>query len=190
MPIILGVTGNIACGKSLAGKYLSELGVPVLDSDEVVHKLYANDKDLQEKLKTEFGTSDRQIIATMVFGAENKDKLKVLEALIHPAVGKHFEEWLAAHQKDKIVANLVPQLYEAGLEGRYDKILVITTKPELQLSRLASRYRELDQETLKKRIAAQMLQEEKAVRADYLIDNSSSEADLRLKIKDLWQKLR
>ncbi len=190
MPLILGITGNIACGKSLAGQYLREAGVPVLDSDEVVHELYAHDQDLQAKLKAQFGTSDRQAIAGMVFGAENKAKLKTLEALIHPAVGRHFEKWLEAHQGDKIVANLVPQLYEAGLEGRYDKILVITTSPELQLSRLASRYPELNQEALKKRIAAQMPQEQKATRADYLINNTGSEADLRLQIKVFLEKLR
>ncbi len=190
MPLILGITGNIACGKSLAGQYLREEAVPVLDSDEVVHELYAHDKDLQAKLRAEFGTSDRKLIADMVFGAENKAKLKTLEALIHPAVGRHFEEWLEAHQKDKIVANLVPQLYEAGLEGRYDKILVITTSPELQLSRLASRYPELGLAALQERINAQMTQEEKSKRADYLIENTGSEADLRLQIKALLEKLR
>ncbi len=190
MPLILGITGNIACGKSLAGQYLREEGVPVLDSDEVVHELYAHDLSLQEKLQAQFGTSDRQLIATMVFGEENKTKLKTLEALIHPAVGRHFEKWLVDHQADKIVANLVPQLYEAGLEGRYDKILVITTSPELQLSRLASRYPELNQEALKKRIAAQMPQEDKAKRADYLIENTGSESNLRLQIKVFLEKLR
>lgn len=190
MPLVLGITGNIACGKSLAGQYLRQEGVPVLDSDEVVHQLYASDKDLQEKLKDMFGTYDRQAIAAMIFGPENRTKLKTLEALIHPAVGRYFEEWLAAHQEDKIVANLVPQLYEAGLEGRYDKILVITTSPELQLQRLASRYPELSTEALHERIAAQMPQVEKAARADYLIENGGSEADLRLQIKVLLEKLR
>jgi dephospho-CoA kinase len=126
----------------------------------------------------------------MVFGAENRLKLKTLEALIHPAVGRHFEKWLEAHQKDKIVANLVPQLYEAGLEGRYDKILVITTSPELQLSRLSSRYPELNVAALKQRIEAQMPQEQKSAHADYLIDNKGSEADLRLQIKVFLEKLR
>jgi len=190
MVLVLGVTGNIACGKSLAGKYLAEFGVPVLDSDEVVHQLYANDEDLQDKLKAEFGSIDRQTIARQVFGPENKAKLRALEALIHPAVGRVFEDWVNANKKAGLIANLVPQLYEAGLEARYDKVLVITTSPEQQLARLKARQPELTETALKQRLEAQMPQSEKAVRADYLIDNSGSEADLRLKIKDLVEKLR
>ncbi len=188
-PLILGITGNIACGKSLAGQFLREAGIAVLDSDEVVHQLYATDKDLQNKLQAQFGTIDRHLIAGMVFGAENKAKLRILESLIHPAVGLKFEEWLKANSGSKIVANLVPQLYEAGLEPRYDKILVITTKPELQLARLSKRYPELSQAELEKRISAQMPQAEKASRADYTIDNSSGSEDLRLEIKKLLKQL-
>ncbi len=188
-PLILGVTGNIACGKSLAGKYLREAGVPVLDSDEVVHELYSSDADLQEKLKSEFGTIDRQAIAKQVFGLENRTKLRTLEALIHPAVGRKFDEWLAKHQGNKIIVNLVPQLYEAGLEGRYDKILVITTSPELQLSRLSARNPELGAEELRARINAQMPQAEKAARADYIIDNSGKPEELKQKLAELLKTL-
>ncbi len=190
MPLVLGVTGNIACGKSLVGKYLSELGVPVLDSDEVVHQLYASDLNVQQKLLAEFGTCSRDEIAKQVFLAGAEAKRKKLEEIIHPPVAKIFENWVIEHSKAPVIANLVPLLYEAKLEGRYDKILVIATSPELQLARLSARQPELSQEALEQRIKSQMPQYEKASRADYLIDNSGSEADLRLQIKDLIEKLR
>ncbi len=179
------------------------MGIPVLDSDEVVHQLYANDAEIKAALEAEFGTTDRAAIGKIVFGTEALAKRKKLEAIIHPAVAREFSAWVkkqssgpetvaankASQNAPKILANLVPQLYEAELESRFDKILVVTCDPAMQLARLAKRNPELSAEALKKRIESQMPQSEKAARADYVIDNSGSPEELGFKLEQLTTKL-
>ena len=184
-PLILGLTGGIACGKSLAGRYFQDEGIPVLDSDSVVQELY-KDPDIQNKLIQEFGTYDKSKLATLIFGDEPVTcaRRQKLEKILHPEVAKRFEAWLSDNSQAPLVVNLVPLLDEAKLESRYDKIVVISCKPELQLKRMGFRNPELSSLELEKRIKSQLSQEIKAQKADFVIDNSGSPEELRVKIKD------
>ena len=118
MPFLLGLTGNIASGKTTVSEIFRDRGIPVIDSDYVVHELYTKDRSVQNKVLALLGTLDRREIAAIVFasGAEATEKRKKLEAIIHPAVDEYIQKWVqdleSAHP---ILVNEVPLLFEAGL---------------------------------------------------------------------------
>ncbi len=191
MPKVIGLTGNIACGKSAVGKILEAHGIPVLDSDLVVHDLYAHDSKVQAAIEAAFGTLDRSEIAKQVFGdnKEAKAKRKLLEEIIHPAVDTKLREWIKTHNSSPLLFNLVPLIFEAGLESRYDYIVTIICPEKDQLARLKKRHPHLSEEDIFKRIHSQMPQDEKAVKSNYVLDNSSDLAYLESQVEELLKEL-
>jgi dephospho-CoA kinase len=188
---VLALTGNIACGKSLAGEIFRKHGVPVIDSDDIVHELYANDQKVQEALIKEFGTLDKKKIAQQIFGdsKENNTKRKRLEEIIHPAVDKHLRNWIKANNKHPILVNLIPLVFEAGLEERYNAILVVSTDEAIQRERLSLRNPDLSEEEIIKRLKSQMPQTEKVKRANYVILNNAGKEELEEQIIKLLQEI-
>jgi len=176
MPLVVGLTGNIACGKSTVGNILRQKSIPVLDSDEVVHDLYENDREIQEKILKDFGTLDRKEIGKKVFGTspENLAYKKKLESILHPAVHKKFEQWVKANSQAPIVVNLVPLLFEANLEHRYDYIVCIITDEKNQIARLKKRDPNMPEAQILARIRSQMPQDAKAKLSDHVISNNST----------------
>lgn len=176
MPLVVGLTGNIACGKSTVGDILRQKSIPVLDSDEVVHDLYENDREIQEKILKDFGTLDRKEIGKKVFGTspENLAYKKKLESILHPAVHKKFEQWVKANSQAPIVVNLVPLLFEANLEHRYDYIVCIITDEKNQIARLKKRDPNMPEAQILARIRSQMPQDAKAKLSDHVISNNST----------------
>jgi len=189
MPLVVGLTGNIACGKSTVGELLRKKSIPVLDSDTVVHELYDNDSDIQEQILKEFGTLDRKQISKKVFGAspENLVYKKKLEAILHPAVQKKFEQWVQANYKAPLIVNLVPLLFEANLEHRYDYIVCIITDEENQIQRLKKRDPNMPEAQIIARIRSQMPQIKKAELSDLVISNNSSLEALELEVDKFLQ---
>lgn len=187
MSIILAVTGNIACGKSEAGKIFTKLGIPVIDSDDIVHQLYAQDLKIQAELMQEFGSLDRTVISKIVFA--DPEKRKKLESIIHPAVNREFLSWVNQNQDAPLLVNLVPLVFEAKLEKRYHQILVISCPENLQLSRLKKRRPDLDDSSAREIINSQMSQADKIKRADHHIINKADIAELERHIKALVQNL-
>lgn len=192
MVTVIGLTGNIACGKSTVGKIFLDLNIPVLDSDDVVHKLYAEDKKVQNELMQEFGTLDKKEIAQMVFGDSDThvQKRKSLEAIIHPAVDNAFRNWVKENQKEVFMVNLVPLLFEAGLEFRYDYIACVTTDEKNQLERLRKRNPEMPEQEALARIKSQMPQEQKRQKSNFEIKNSGNIEDLKIQVEDILDELR
>ncbi|MCE2928383.1 MAG: dephospho-CoA kinase [Candidatus Caenarcaniphilales bacterium] len=191
MTLVIGLTGNIACGKSSAGKILGEMNIPILDSDAVVHQLYASNKQVQAKILEHFATLDRKKISQEIFGesVNAKEKRKILESIIHPAVDREFRNWIRENQQSPIIVNLVPLLFEANLQSRYDFIVVIKTKEELQRKRLKERNPDLSDEEIDNRIKSQMSQEKKAGMADFIIENNGPIDDLEIQIEELLDRL-
>jgi dephospho-CoA kinase len=191
MPKVIGLTGNIACGKSAVGKILESRGIPVLDSDSVVHELYDHDSRVQAAVLEAFGTLDRSEIAKLVFGdsKEAKDTRKSLEAIIHPAVDNKLRQWIRDHNHHPLLFNLVPLIFEAGLESRYDYIVTVLCPEDQQRTRLKNRQATLSDEEISKRIQSQMSQEEKAVRSNYVLDNSSGFEYLESQVNELLKEL-
>lgn len=177
----LGVTGNIAAGKSTIQKYFENDGIKCIDVDEICHMLYDSDKAVIEKVKALFGKFgfheldndnfiDRSKIRTLVF--KNPQIKKELENIVHPAVKQKVDEFVNENKEETFVAIFSPLLYETGTQKDYDKILFIKIGPQLQLKRLLARNPFLTEETALDRINSQMGQEKKECKADFVIDNS------------------
>lgn len=194
--MILGVTGNIASGKSLVAELLRRRGARVLSADQLAREIVAPGSALLAELAELFGAEvigsdgglNREILADIVFADEGARQR--LNALLHPAIGRLAEERLAqlAASAAPLIVYEAPLLYEAGAEGRVDKVLVVTVSPKVQLERLCRRDR-LDEEAASQRVAAQMPQADKVARADYLVDNSGSRAELEQRVERLWREL-
>lgn len=188
---IIGLTGNIACGKSSLARLLIERGIPILDSDEVVQQLY-EDKQVQSEILEIFSSLDKQKIASLIFGDDDEAKFrrKKLEAILHPRIELKFKEWLKQNQSAELVVNVLPLLFEAGLENRYDYIVTVYCNDKLQASRLQARNPELSGAEIEKRIKSQMSQAEKIKRADYLIENNQGIEELKLGLEMVLEQIR
>jgi dephospho-CoA kinase len=199
--ITLGITGTIGSGKSTVGKILAELGIPIIDTDEIVHSLLSSDKNTQRLVIERFGSSvvaneglaaqsiNRKALGQIVF----KDDLarNALEKILHPRVRQicraKIEEY-AKHPSRKLVAFLVPLLFEAGLASEYYQTWAIVTRDDVLRDRLLRRDG-FSQAEVERRLAAQWTQEKKASLADKVVDNSGSEAETRKQVVELIHEL-
>lgn len=194
--MILGVTGNIASGKSLVAELLRKKGAAVLSADLLARELVEPGSRLLDRLVALFGESilaaggglDRGKLGELVF-ADDESRQK-LNSMLHPEIARLSEQRLAALVKSGValVVYEAPLLFEAGAEKRVDKVLVVTAEPDIQLQRLVARD-QLDEAAAKLRISSQMPQQEKVRRADYVLDNSGGYADLEWAVDRLWLEL-
>lgn len=175
--IKVAITGNIASGKSVVESYLRELGYKVFDTDKIAHKILENSFEV----KKIFGTSDRKEIANIVFS--NKEKLKQLEAIIHPEVKKEILNLFKLNEK--IIFISVPQLFESGFNKLFDKVIFISADDNLRLERLIKRNNLTKEEALK-RISAQNKEEEKISKSDFILYNNGDIESLKNEIKNLF----
>jgi dephospho-CoA kinase len=169
-PLAVAITGGIGAGKSEALAAFARHGAATISSDAVVHELY-EDPDVQAALQERFGTSDRERVRDLVVA--DRDSLLWLEQLLHPRVSARTDAWREEISQlpdpPALAVNEVPLLYEAGAEGRFDAVVVITAPRELRAER-----RQLDE-----REERLIPEEEKVQRADfsYVNDGSLDELD-------------
>ena len=190
-PLTIGLTGGIAAGKSEALAAFGRLGAATLSSDAVVHELLESEQ-LKQILVARWGPEvappegvDRARIGGIVFA--EPEQLAWLESQIHPLVGVRTAEWLAALPADTEFAVVeVPLLFEGGGEGRFDTTVAVIAGEELRRDRAAARGHALVDE----REARQLSQEEKAARAEHVVVNDGSVADLERELSALLGKLR
>ncbi len=172
--IILGLTGSIGMGKTVAAGMFERLGVPVHDADAAVHRLLAEDRRTVAEIGRAFpgtvaaGTVDREALARQVFG--KPDRLDRLEDILHPAVRRNQCRFLqrAAVRRVPIVALDVPLLFETGLDDWCDLVAVVWAPARVQEARVRAR-RGMTAERLAAIRARQMSDTEKKARADFLI---------------------
>lgn len=195
--MILGVTGGIACGKSTVAALFEKLGAQVISADAIARELVTPGSAVLAQLVARFGrtivaadaTLDRQRLAALVFGDDTARQ--ALDAIMHPAIAILSSQKLqqaVLRQPGQLVVYEAPLLYEAGAEGRVDKVLAVTIDPELQVQRLQQRD-QCSPDAARQRIAAQWPQAEKARRADYVIDNSHGLDALHQQVAALYQQL-
>lgn len=194
--MILGITGSIACGKSLVAELLRKRGAALLSADQLAREVVEPGSSLLDELVTLFGEQiltldgalDRDRLGRLVF-ADEAARLR-LNALLHPAIAKLAEQRLAvlAGSGVLLVVYEAPLLFEAGAEGRVDRVLVVRIEPQLQLQRLMERDG-IDAADARQRIDTQMSQQEKLDRADYIIDNSGSRDETQRQVETLWTQL-
>jgi dephospho-CoA kinase len=191
-PLTIGLTGGIAAGKSEALAAFGRLGAATLSSDAVVHELLESEAfraDLAERWGPEVAPpgapTDRGRIGGIVFA--DPAELTWLESKIHPAVGAETAAWIAGLPADTEVAVIeVPLLFEGGREKVFDTTVSIVAAEDVRRERAAARGHAL----VDAREARQLTQEEKADRAEHVVVNDGSVADLEAALSALLAKLQ
>jgi dephospho-CoA kinase len=197
----VGLTGGLACGKTTVGNIFRELGARVIEADSVAHELMVPGSKVYEEIVQHFGpgvlrpdaTLDRRRLAEAAFG---HGRIEELNRIVHPAVIARQEDWLRQVEQAEPQAVAVVEaalLLEAGMGRRFDKLVVVTCRPEQKAARFAQR-QGLDLATaeaeVKRRQAAQWPDSEKIAAADYVIDNSAGLEELRLQVQQIYPKLK
>lgn len=190
-PLTIGLTGGIAAGKSEALAAFARLGAATVSSDAVVHELLETEPMLPrlverwgEEVAPE-GRVDRDRIGSIVFA--EPDELKWLEGQIHPLVGQRIGTWLASLPADAGLAVVeVPLLFESGMEKVFDTTVAVTASDEVRSERAQARGHALVDE----REARQLAQDDKASRAEHVVENDGSIEDLERELSALVEKLR
>ncbi|MBB4403473.1 MULTISPECIES: dephospho-CoA kinase [Rhizobium/Agrobacterium group] len=190
--IVIGLTGSIGMGKTTTAKLFAGEGVPVLDSDEVVHGLYrAEAVPLIEAAfpgTTVSGTVDRQKLGEVL--RQNPANFSRLEEIVHPLVRGRQEAFLEqARKEDRQFALLdIPLLFETGAESRVHKVVVVSCAPEIQRERVLSRPG-MTEEKFEMILARQMPDAEKRRRADFIVDSGNGVEAARDQVREILQKL-
>lgn len=191
--IIVGLTGNIATGKTAVMKMATERAALTLDADRLVHDILAGDSQAQDQVITAFGASiqtldgeiDRQKLAEIVFNEPSE--LRKLEAILHPLVRQRLWQRLETSQETIVFIEAI-KLIEGSLASECDQVWVTTCPAELQIERLMS-IRGMDRETAELRVRAQPPQELKLAKADVIIDTSLSLQQTRYQFDTAWNGL-
>ena len=193
VPFLLGLTGNIACGKSTVGQILSErYSAEYVDADRVVHGLYAAGTPQTSAIVSHFGpelmaadgTIDRRRLGDIVMA--DPEALRTLEGILDPGVRAAIEDRLARSTAQVVVLAAI-RLIEGGLYRRCQAVWVVVCDRQLQLARLeASRGLSADQARL--RVAAQRPAEEKVRYADAVLTNNARLDDLVAQVDSAWQR--
>jgi len=193
----IGLTGNIATGKSYAAGHFASLGARIINADHIAHELLEYGTDVYQNVLTEFGAEilradgsiDRKRLGEVVFSSE--EKRRRLNAITHPAVRNAILREIAAIEKDacgEIIIVEAALLVETGGYKEYDGLIVTVCDPATQLYRLMARDG-LTESAAQSRIASQLPMKEKVRLADYVIDTSGTPACTREQVEAIYRKL-
>ena len=193
MPFLLGLTGNIACGKSSVGQLLAErFAAEYVDTDRLVHALYApgtpETRAIAQRfgpdLLTHQGTIDRRRLGDLVMA--NPSVLPDLEAILDPGVMRAIDDRLASTSARVVVLDAI-RLIESGLAARCQAVWVVVCDRAVQIARLQTT-RGLTLEQAELRVSAQRPAEEKLEHATAVIHNHGTLADLATQVKQAWMR--
>jgi dephospho-CoA kinase len=180
----IAVTGGIACGKSLVGRFLSDEGIPVCEADELAHdQMKPGSRSFLEIVRLfgkgilgREGSIDRQRFGRRVFSKPLE--LARLNAIVHPHVKRAWSRWLAKRSRDsRVAAVIVPLLYEVGAGKGWDAVICVAAWEDIQIRRLKDRG--LSEADARKRMRAQMETDRKTELADFVVMNNGTEEMLR-----------
>jgi dephospho-CoA kinase len=179
MPKVIGLTGGIASGKSTVANMIRNLKLPLIDSDQIAKTVLLKE-EVKSELRNTFGDAifdeqgvlSRKTLAHIIFS--NETKRKELNHIVHPLVREEILHQLKhVYQDKKVVFVDVPLLYESGFDQLTDQVIVVYVPKDIQLQRLINR-NHIEESYAKQQIQAQDDLEEKAKKADYVIDNQRS----------------
>lgn len=203
----VGLTGGIAAGKSVVGEMFARLGAHVVQADAIAHELMQPGEAVYAEVVRHFGggilnsdgTVNRARLAEAAFGsaAENRaTRVTELNRIVHPAVIRSQEGWMEdVGRRDRSAIAVVEAalILEAGAAKRFNRLVVVTCRPEQRAQRWAWRLK-IDEETARhevtRRMAAQLPDEEKIKAADYVIDNSGSLDETETQVKQIYGLLK
>ncbi len=183
----VAVTGGLACGKSSVCQFFEELGAYVVSADKIVQELLGKDEvasqvaDLLGEEVIREGRLDRQKVAEIVFN--QPDILEELEKILHPAVFEGIESHMARAEGHPLFVAEIPLLFETGAETMFDKTVAVICSRDQSITRLG------DEAKFKRRSKRQLSPEEKARRADIVIDNNGSLAELKKEVATTYEEL-
>jgi dephospho-CoA kinase len=200
----VGLTGGIAVGKSVVGEMFAACGVHVIQADEIAHQLIQPGEAVYREVVAHFGPAilnpdgrvNRACLAELAFGGpDHPSRVEELNQIIHPAVIRRQEEWMAnvGRRDPRAIAMVEAALIlEARMAKGFDRLIVVTCRPEQRIDRWARRLK-VDSETARRevtrRMAAQLPDEEKIKAADYVVDNSGALAVTARQVKKIYAEL-
>ena len=191
---VIGLTGNIATGKSTVLAYLAERGAQVIDADKVAHQSMAPGGAAYAQIVAAWGaailapdqTIDRRELANIVFA--DPAQLARLEAIVHPAVFALIQDEVESSQADVIVIESIKLLESGRLLVFCDEVWVVTASKATQLRRLAES-RGMAADVAEQRMAAQSAAADKIARADQVIHNDGTQAELYSQLAAQWDRV-
>lgn len=196
----VGLTGGVACGKSTIAAMFERRGAYVIRADEIAHKLMEPGQPVHQAVVERFGreilnadgTISRPRLAELAFAG----RILELNALVHPAVVKYQDDWMAEiGRKDQHAITIVEAalLVEAGAKSHFDRLITVTCGFEQKVERFGQRLKmpqDAARAEVQRRMATQLPDEEKAAVADFVIDNSGSIVEAESQVEKVWQELR
>lgn len=195
--LLVGLTGNIASGKSTVARLLSERGATIIDADVLARRTVDPGTPAHTAIVERWGSRvlaadgniDREALRHIVFGSH--EELEALNDIVHPHVRAMRDELVdqARARGDQIVVCDIPLLFERGLVDDFDRIVLVDAPRELRLERLV-RERKLSHADAMEMIAAQMPSELKRARANYIIENASTLQGLADQVEVIWNALQ
>ena len=189
---VIGLTGGIGCGKSLAAQYFAELGALVIDADQLARAAIERGSQGFDEVISFFGDSilvngdiDRRTLGELIF--KDPEAKKKLESIVHPFVRHQFEEAVASLKSDENLIYEIPLLVETGAQDRFDLVVTVESELENRIARLRQRGMHISE--IEGRIAAQATREQRVEIADFLIENDGTEDELLRQVENIWDSL-
>ena len=178
-PLKIGITGGIGTGKSIVCKIFELLGIPIYDADARAKWLLTHDEELIKQVKQHFGENvylsandnqlDKKFLSDRIF--KNPNQLDLLNSLVHPKVMDDHEKWQKSNIHHPYIIKEAALLYESGSYKYLDKIITVYAPVPLRIERILKRDPHRTESDIKAIMAAQISDEEKVKKADYVIYN-------------------
>jgi dephospho-CoA kinase len=186
---VIGLTGNIGCGKSTVARMLRDNGVATIDADQVAREIRHNDAEARAEIEARFGTYEAAELGRIVFA--DPGALRDLERILHPRVRGAIRAQLADMEYGgvEVAAVEVIKLFESPLADACDEIWVVRCDEADAIRRLAAA-RGMDEDAARRRLASQSSQEEKLAAADVVIDGSAPMEETRRQVERSLATLR
>ncbi|WP_144604554.1 dephospho-CoA kinase [Algoriphagus algorifonticola] len=193
-PKLVGITGGIGSGKSTVAKIFEILGIPVYYADDRAKSLMNHDSELKKQIIQEFGEEsynsegdlNRKYLASTVFS--DPEKVKKINSMVHPAVGRDFETW-AGSQSTPYVLKEAALIFETGGEKKLDAVINVSSPLKIRVNRVLMRDPHRSLEQINQIIDQQIPDEDKNERADFVIKNTENKM-LIPQVLEIHQKLQ
>lgn len=190
--ITIGLTGGIGSGKTTIAQWFQEKGIPVYNSDFEAKKLMNENETLIQQLIELFGDEtykngeyNRSYVASKVFN--DKELLNQLNAIVHPAVFKHFDEWLD-NQNSSFVVKEAAILFESGSYKDCDYIISVIADEEIRIDRVAKRD-QLNEDQIRSRMKSQWGDQQRIEKSDFIIENNKDLNALKLEFEKVYDEI-
>jgi len=189
---VIGLTGGIGSGKSLAAEYFADLGALVIDADQLARAAIERGSPGFDEVIATFGDSilengeiNRRALGELIF--KDPEKKSKLEAIIHPRVRSEFEAAVASLSGNQILVYEIPLLFETDGANRFETVITVEAPMDKRIERLREKGFHLSE--IEARIAAQASREERESIADFVIENSGSKDGLLRQVENIWDGL-